>query len=49
MIIYDNAGKNNNLEEDCAKTSKEIGFKFISPVTPQKNDMVEQVITTHFS
>ena len=34
------------LEENFAIDSEEIDFEFISPGTPQKNSMVEQVLYT---
>ena len=49
IILCDNVGENKIIKENSAEKLEEIKFKFISPVTPQKNGVVEQgFYTLHY-
>ena len=45
----ENADKNKNLEENCAKKIREIHFEFTSPDTPQNNGVIERGFATFYS
>ena len=49
IIRCANAGENKTLKESLMKNFKEIKFEFMSPGTPQQNDVVERGFATHYS
>ena len=49
IIRCANAGENKTLKESLMKNFKGIKFEFMSPGTPQQNDVVERGFSTLYS